>query len=144
MRPFNKNHSNPIKGFGSYQRKGQSARTCDISIDGRYVLAGFTDGELIAWKKFDENKILSKRGVEKIADAKIYTIVPFEIKDSQYILAGNVDSVLNIFKVDETGMELLKTLNVSPNLTSIYISKDGKYIVKGYDDGKVSLQAFNL
>lgn len=144
MRAFMENKEETVTLYGSYQRKGDSARSGIVTIDGKYAVAGFSDGEIIAWNVFDESKKLNRAGLETISRTMITTLLSFSVDKKAYLAAGNTGSSINIYEIDENSLTFIKEIVVGSGLTSIFITKDGQYLIKGFQDGKIKLEEFEI
>jgi len=142
MRNFMKTRNTPVSLFGSYQRKGDSARSGIVTVDGDFAVAGFSAGEIIAWNAFDETKMNTKVAVIRLSKTMITTLLSFISNEKTYVLAGNTESKLNVYEINQHNLQFVKSIPVGNGLSTIYISKDGQYIIKGYQTGKVKLEEF--
>jgi WD40 repeat protein len=144
MRTFMENKRETVKLFGSYQRKGDSSRSGIVTVDGKYAVAGFSDGEIIAWNVFDESKKLNRAGLNSISRTMITTLLSFSVDKKTYLAAGNTESTINIYEIDENSLRFIKEIMVESGLTSIFITKDGQYLIKGFQEGNVKLEEFEI
>jgi len=144
MSAFMADRSQPVTLFGSYQRKGDSARSGIVSVDGQYVVAGFSDGEIIAWNVFDASKKLSRVGMKTIFRTMITTLFTFSTNDKTYLIAGNTGSALNVYEIGKNSLTDVKTITVESGLTSFYMTQDGQYILKGFENGRIQLEVFEI
>ena len=142
LRQLMKNKNSSVNLLGSYQRKGDSMRSGIISVDGKYAIAGSSDGEIIVWNTFDESKMAIKVGVTRLPKTMITVLFSFAIDQKSYLIAGNTNSTLHLFELTTNILKFNKSIPADNGLTALYITKDGKYILKGFQNGRVTVEQF--
>jgi WD40 repeat protein len=144
LRTFMENRSDLVTLFGNYQRKGDGSRSGIVTLDGKYVVVGLSNGDIIVWNVFDESKKLKRVGITTISRTKITTLYSFTIDDQLYLLAGNTESALNVYEITNNSFTFIQSVPVDSGLATVFITKNGQYIIKGFENGKVKLEEFKL
>jgi echinoderm microtubule-associated protein-like 6 len=107
---------------------GQKVRSCDFSIDEKYLACGLSNGTLVVLKTEDMKQVFSKKHRNEVLHEMKYSPC------GKYLAVGSNDNFVDVFSVPDYNRLGVCAKN-SSFITHLDWSKDSKYIQTNSGDG---------